>query len=44
MLPVVIWLADDTVAKVVFNFAKTLQKNAPVLDEKELWPVGVGAI
>ena len=34
MLPVVIGLADDSVAKVRFNVAKTLQKIAPVLDEK----------
>ena len=34
MLPVVIGLADDSVANVRFNVAKTLQKIAPVLDEK----------
>lgn len=34
MLPVVISLADDSVANVRFNVAKTLQKIAPVLDEK----------
>lgn len=34
MLPVVISLAGDSVANVRFNVAKTLQKIAPVLDEK----------
>ena len=34
MLPVVIGLADDSVANVLFNVTKTLQKIAPVLDEK----------
>ena len=34
MLPVVIGLADDSVPNVCFNVAKTLQKIAPVLDEK----------
>ena len=34
MLPVVIGLADDSVANVRFNVAKTLQKIAPALDER----------
>ena len=34
MLPVVIGLADDSVANGCFNVAKTLQKIGPVLDEK----------
>ena len=34
MLPVVIGLAEDSVANVRFNVAKTLQKIAPVLDER----------
>lgn len=36
MLPVVIGLADDSVANVRFNVAKTLQKIAPVLDESTI--------
>ena len=34
MLPVVIGLADDSVANIRFNVAKTLKKIAPVLDKK----------
>lgn len=36
MLPVVIGLADDSVANVRFNVAKTLQKIAPALDESTI--------